>query len=75
MFDRNTTEAPNRLQRSATGYAPDPATEIGRAIIYLQSALVDLRTSHPESAATYLLEARRHTDRAFDALIPSAPSE
>ena len=64
-----------RPQHSATGYTPDPATEIGRAITYLQSALEDIRTSHPESAATYLLEARLHADKAFDALIPSASSE
>lgn len=59
-----------RAQPSATGTAPDPAIEIERAITYLQSALEDLLSQHPESAATYLLEARRHGDKAFEAIVP-----
>lgn len=75
MLHTTTSEAPLGAQHSTPYAAPDPALGIERAITYLQSALKDLRAHHPESAATFVLEARRHCDKAFVALVPDAPSQ
>lgn len=75
MFQTTTPEAPMLAQHSASAATTDPAIEIQRAIAYLKSALEDLRAQHPESAATYLLEARRHGDNAFEAITADPASQ